>query len=144
MTSGEERCPVFHPNTYFQVGAGRAPARNVISKPFRALQLHFQATCLKEKHDFPLRCVALSGLSSFQSGETQSAPTLPILPPPINKLSPPEVGLKQIALLGTPNGHTPDRRSCQEQQTEAAPPSPSRDRRRNCCDPNAPCLLAAL
>ena len=57
VTSGEERRPVFHPHTYFQVGAGKAPARNVISKPFRALQLHFQATCLKEKHNFPLRRV---------------------------------------------------------------------------------------
>lgn len=81
VTSGEERCPVFHPNTYFQVEAGRAPARNVISKPFRALQLRFQATCLKEKHAFPLRCVALSGLSTFQSGKTRPAPALPLLPP---------------------------------------------------------------
>lgn len=79
--SGEERCPVFHPNTYFQVGAGRAPARHVISKPFRASQLHFQATCGKEKHNFPLRRVALSGLSTFQSGKTQSAAAHPLLSP---------------------------------------------------------------
>jgi hypothetical protein len=80
VTSGEERCPVFHPDTYFQVGAGRAPTRNVISNPFRALQLHFQPTCLKAKHDSPLRRVVLSGLSTFQRGKVgllQLSPSYP-------------------------------------------------------------------